>query len=176
MTRLAEELAELNDPAFRAQAVAAARGDQPFDILISGGTLVDVVTGERRAADIGLVGPLIASVHAPGSRSDARTVIDAGGGFITHRPDRHAYACRKLDGDAFGICPARFLPRGVTTVCWDPHEFGNVVGLDGVRWAVEAAEKLPLRFMVLAPSCVPSPPPESKWQAPISTRQRSPRC
>jgi adenine deaminase len=157
MTRLAEELPELNAPALRAQAVAAARGNRPFDVLISGGTLIDVVTGERRAADIGLVGPLIASVHASGSRSDARTVIDASGGFITPGLiDTHMHVESSM------VTPAEYaravLPCGVTTVCWDPHEFGNVVGLDGVRWAVEAAEKLPLRFMVLAPSCVPSAP------------------
>ena len=50
------------------------------------------------------------------------------------------------------------LPRGVTTIVWDPHEFGNVKGLDGVRWAVEATRDLPLRTIVLAPPCVPSAP------------------
>ncbi len=45
----------MNDAALRTRAVAAARGDAPFDVLISGGTLVDVVTGELRPADIGLV-------------------------------------------------------------------------------------------------------------------------
>lgn len=157
MTRLAEEIAELNAPALRSEAVAAARGDRPFDILIAGGTLIDVVTGERRPADIGLIGALIASVHAPGTRSDADTVIDASGGFISPGLiDTHMHVESSM------VTPVEYvrtvLPRGVTTVCWDPHEFGNVVGLDGVRWAVEAAEKLPLRFMVLAPSCVPSAP------------------
>lgn len=157
MTRLVGEPADLNTPALRIEAVAAARGDRSFDILISGGTVIDVVTGERRAADIGLVGPLIASVHAPGARSDAKTVVDASDGFITPGLiDTHMHVESSM------VTPAEYaravLPRGVTTVCWDPHEFGNVVGLDGVRWAVEAAEKLPLRFMVLAPSCVPSAP------------------
>ncbi|SOC82160.1 adenine deaminase [Ensifer adhaerens] len=157
MTRLAEEIAELNAPALRSEAVAAARGDRPFDILIAGGTLIDVVTGERRPADIGLIGALIASVHAPGTRTDADTVIDASGGFISPGLiDTHMHVESSM------VTPVEYartvLPRGVTTVCWDPHEFGNVVGLDGVRWAVEAAEKLPLRFMVLAPSCVPSAP------------------
>jgi adenine deaminase len=50
------------------------------------------------------------------------------------------------------------LPRGVTTIVWDPHEFGNVHGLDGVRWAIEASRNLPLRMILLAPSCVPSAP------------------
>ena len=42
----------------RLRATAAARGDQPFDLLIRGGTLIDMVTGERRPADIGIVGPV----------------------------------------------------------------------------------------------------------------------
>ena len=58
--RLAEP-ADLNDDTLRARAVAAARGDQRFDVLITGGTLVDVVTGELRPADIGIVGALIAA-------------------------------------------------------------------------------------------------------------------
>src|SRR5690349_740065 len=68
----AAETKDLNDPALRARAVAAARGGAPFDLLISGGRLLDVVTGLTRDADIGVVGPLIASVHAPGSRTSAR--------------------------------------------------------------------------------------------------------
>lgn len=38
MTRqFTREPADLNDPTLRAHAVAAARGDAPFDMLISGG-------------------------------------------------------------------------------------------------------------------------------------------
>jgi adenine deaminase len=148
---------EFTDPAMRERAVIAARGDQPFDILITGGTLIDMVTGERRAADIGLVGPMIASVHAPGSRSDAGQVVDATGAFISPGLiDTHMHIESSM------VTPATYaatvLARGVTTVVWDPHEFGNVNGVDGVRWAVEAVKDLPLRVITLAPSCVPSAP------------------
>ena len=74
---LRQEPADLNDPQLRARAVAATRGDAPFDILITGGKLLDTVTGLIREADIGLTGPLISSVHAPKSRSDAAEIIDA---------------------------------------------------------------------------------------------------
>ena len=50
------------------------------------------------------------------------------------------------------------LPWGTTTVCTDPHEIGNVMGLDGVRFMLENAKKSKLRQYVLAPSCVPSLP------------------
>ena len=64
---------DLDDPALRDRAVRAARGLAPFDLLFVGGMVVDVMTGEMRPADIGVVGPLIASVHPRGQRSDATT-------------------------------------------------------------------------------------------------------
>ena len=152
-----QEPADLNDPALRARAVAAARGDAPFDMLITGGRLLDAVTGLIRDADIGLVGALIASVHAPASRTDAVEIVDATGSIVTPGLiDTHMHVESSM------VAPAEYasavLPRGVTTVVWDPHEFGNVHGLDGVRWAIEAARALPLRMILLAPSCVPSAP------------------
>ncbi|CUW95589.1 adenine deaminase [Rhizobium pusense] len=151
------EPADLGDDALRARAVAAARGDAPFDILITGGTLVDVVTGELRPADIGIVGALIASVHERASRSDAAQVIDAAGGYVSPGLiDTHMHIESSM------VTPAAYaaavVARGVTTIVWDPHEFGNVHGVEGVRWAAKAIENLPLRAVLLAPSCVPSAP------------------
>ncbi|WDZ79438.1 adenine deaminase C-terminal domain-containing protein (plasmid) [Ensifer adhaerens] len=148
---------DLADAALRTRAVAAARGDQPFDMLLRGGTLVDVVTGELRSADIGLVGPLIASVHEPGTRSDATDIIDATGAFVSPGLiDTHMHVESSM------VTPSTYanavLSRGVTTIVWDPHEFGNVNGVAGVRWAADAIRDLPLRTVLLAPSSVPSAP------------------
>lgn len=148
---------DLNHPALRARAIRAARGLAPFDVLITGAMLADVATGELRPADIGLVGALIASTHAPGSRSDAARVVDAAGlvaapGLI----DMHLHIESSM------ATPRRYaetvVPQGTTTICWDPHEVGNVMGLEGVRWAAAASRDLPLRILLLAPSCVPSAP------------------
>ncbi len=151
------EPADLNDDALRARAVAAARGDAAFDVLITGGTLVDVVTGELRAADIGIVGPLIASVHEPANRSDAAQLVDASGAFVSPGLiDTHMHIESSM------ITPAAYaaavVARGVTTIVWDPHEFGNVHGVEGVLWAAKSIENLPLRAILLAPSSVPSAP------------------
>ncbi|MCZ7471693.1 adenine deaminase [Agrobacterium sp. O3.4] len=151
------EPADLTDDALRSRAVAVARGDAPFDVLITGGTLVDVVTGELRAADIGIVGALIASVHERASRSDAVRIIDAANAFVSPGLiDTHMHIESSM------VTPAAYaaavVARGVTTIVWDPHEFGNVHGVEGVRWASKAIENLPLRAILLAPSCVPSAP------------------
>ena len=148
---------DLDGPDLRTRAVAAARGDAPFDVLIAGGTLVDMVTGELRGADVGLVGPLVASVHAPGARSDAVETVDATGGYVSPGLiDMHMHVESSMVTPA--VYAGAVLPRGTTTIVWDPHEFGNVLGLPGVRWAIDAAARLPLRTIMLAPSCVPSAP------------------
>jgi adenine deaminase len=148
---------DLNDPALRDRAVRAARGQAPFDVLLAGGTVADVATGELRPADIGLVGALIASVHPQGSRNDAAKIMEVSGKIIAPGLiDMHMHIESSM------ITPRRYaeivVPQGTTTLCWDPHEVGNVLGLEGVRWAIDASRDLPLRVLVLAPSCVPSAP------------------
>lgn len=148
---------DLSSPELRLRAAAAARGAEAFDCLIINGTVIDMVTGEHRRADIGITGALIASVHAPDSRKDAAKIIDAKGGYITPGLiDTHMHIESSM------ITPATYanavVPRGVTTIVWDPHEFGNVHGVAGVNWAIAATRDLPLRTIMLAPSCVPSAP------------------
>jgi adenine deaminase len=145
------------DPAVRRRAVAAAQGAEPFDLLLTGGTLVDVGCGELRAADVGIVGPLVASVHEPATRTDALDAIDCTGRFVAPGLiDLHVhFESSMLTPGAYAeaVCP-----RGTTTVFADPHELANVAGVDGVRYAVEASRGLPVRFIVQAPSCVPPQP------------------
>ncbi len=144
-------------PDIRARAVQAARGSAPFDLLLTGGTVVDVATGELRAADVGIVGPLIASVHPPGTRADAAAVEDVSGRFLAP-----GFIDSHLHYESSLMAPADYaavvVPAGTTTCVWDPHELANVLGLPGVAWAIEASRGLPLRSLVAAPSCVPSAP------------------
>ncbi|MCU1466431.1 MAG: Adenine deaminase [Actinomycetia bacterium] len=145
------------EPSVRARAVAAAQGLQPFDLLLTGGTVVDVGCGELRAADVGIVGPLVASVHGRGARTDALEHIDCTDRFIAPGfIDMHVHFESSMltpGGYAEAVCP-----RGTTTVFVDPHELANVSGVAGVRYAVEASRGLPVRFIVQAPSCVPPQP------------------
>lgn len=148
---------ELLDANTRTRAVAAALGTEPFDLMLTGGTVVDVGTGELRAADIGVVGPVIASVHPPGTRTDAADAFDCSGRFVAPGLiDMHVHfeSSMLTPGPyAEAICP-----RGTTTVFIDPHELANIAGVEGVRYAVEASRDLPVRFIVQAPSCVPPMP------------------
>ncbi len=141
----------------RRRAADAALGRAPFDVLVVGGTVVDVATCELREADVGLVGSLVASVHPRGARTDARRVLDATGAFVAPGLiDSHMHVESSMMTPR--VYARTVVPQGTTTVVWDPHEFANVLGLAGVGYAIEASRDLPLRFVVLAPSCVPSAP------------------
>ena len=152
-----DEPFDLDQPALRDRAVFAATGKAPFDLLLSGGNLVNVATSEIYAADVGIVGGLVASVHPAGTRQDAAETIDCTNRFVTPGLiDAHMHIESSM------VTPRRYaevvVPQGTTTAVWDPHEVGNVAGLDGVRWTIDAARGLDLRVLSLAPSCVPSAP------------------
>ncbi|EMX0850506.1 adenine deaminase [Pluralibacter gergoviae] len=141
----------------RRRAVEAARGEAPFDLLLTDAQIVDMVTGEVREADIGIVGDMIASVHPRGSRRDARECRSLAGRYLSPGLiDTHVHL------ESSHLPPARYaeivLAQGTTAVFWDPHELANVLGVDGVRYAVAASRDLPLQVMVAAPSSVPSTP------------------
>jgi Adenine deaminase (EC 3.5.4.2) len=116
-----------------------------------------MATGEIRDADVGIVGDLIASVHPRGSRRDALETHDLSGLYLSPGlMDTHVHL------ESSHLLPARYaeivLAQGTTAVFWDPHELANVLGIDGVRFAVESTRNLPLQVMVAAPSSVPSTP------------------
>ena len=157
--------------ATRKEAAAGARGEQPFDLAILNVQLVNVFTAEIYAADIGIVGERFAYVERAGANPlQARRVIDGSGlwaapGFIDGHVHNKSSMCT----------PARYaeiiLPLGTTTVCTDPHEIGNVLGMRGVRYMLDASQGLPLRYFVTVPSCVPAVPNVETAGATFTSRE-----
>ncbi len=145
------------DRATRQRAIQAAQGKEPFDLLLTNATIVDVITGELREADLGLVGPMIASVHPPGLFAEARQTHDLTGRFLAPGLiDTHVHF------ESSHMLPHHYasvvVPQGTTTIFYDPHELANVMGVAGVRFAVDCCRGLPLRCLCQAPSSVPSAP------------------
>src|SRR5207253_7747407 len=48
------------------------------------------------------------------------------------------------------------VPHGTGAVLIDPHEYANVLGLDGIRYVLESSKGLPVDFFIMIPSCVPA--------------------
>ena len=137
--------------------IAVARGDEPADLVLSGGRVLSVFTGEFLEADVAIVGQHVAGV-GPGyegtQRLDVSDLILLPG-FI----DGHMHLeTTKLRLDQFARAA---LPWGTTTVVLDPHEIANVFGIEGVRELLRHADEVPLDAYVMVSSCVPASPFES---------------
>ena len=51
--------------------------------------------------------------------------------------------------------------HGTVATVSDPHEIGNVLGIDGVNYMIENGKAVPFKFYFGAPSCVPATPFET---------------
>ena len=137
--------------------IAVARGDEPADLVLSGGRVLSVFTGEVLEADIAVVGQHVAGVGAGYRGTERLDVSDLIllPGFI----DGHMHLeTTKLRLDQFARAA---LPWGTTTVVLDPHEIANVFGIEGVRALLRDADEIPLDAYVMVSSCVPASPFES---------------
>lgn len=132
--------------------LAVARGDEPADLLLRGGRVINVFSGAIEAADIAIVDGRIAGL---GAGYSARETVDLGGAYVAPGLiDAHVHIESSL------CIPAQFaqavVPHGVTTVVADPHEIANVAGLAGVRFMAQNSAGLPLSVVLMASSCVPA--------------------
>ncbi len=129
-----------------------ARGDEPADLLLRNGLVINVFTGETVEADVAIAGDTVVGV---GQTYDAEREIDLEGRYVCPGLiDAHVHVESSM------VTPPEFaravLPRGTTTVVTDPHEIANVAGANGIRYMLSVSEGLPLTVLVNLPSCVPA--------------------
>jgi adenine deaminase len=134
------------------QFLPIARGDEPADLLLRNGRVINVFTGEIVEADVAIAGDTVVGV---GPGYDAKQEVDLGGRYVCPGLiDAHVHI------ESAMVTPPQYaravVPRGTTTIVADPHEIANVVGADGVRYMLAVSEGLPLTVTVNLPSCVPA--------------------
>ncbi|AUH66632.1 adenine deaminase [Paracoccus zhejiangensis] len=129
-----------------------AHGREPADLVLRGGRVLDLVTGDLLEGDVAICGNTIVGTCAD---YEGREVIDVSGkilvpGFI----DTHLHI------ESSCVTPFEFdrcvCPKGVTTAICDPHEIANVAGLAGIRYFLEASAHTLMDIRVQLSSCVPS--------------------
>ena len=136
-------------------------GEISPDLLLIGGNLVNVVTGEIIKADIAIKDNIIVRV------GDCSDIIQKYGSQVKTVDCKDKYLLpglidTHLHTESTFLPPVQFgevvLPHGTTTVVVDPHEITNVLGKKGLELYLEETKKSPLEFLVEIPSCVPSAP------------------
>ncbi len=145
---------------WRVELMDVTLGRKPADLVITGGTIVDVNVGKLRKADIAIKGSRIAMVgdisHTIGEYTKQ---VDATDKFISPGlMDAHMHVESAMV-TAHALAEA-VLPRGNTTLVAEPHDLADVYGLKGVELLRHESHHLPLRLYIMAPNPVPLSGPE----------------
>ena len=133
-------------------SISQSVGEKKVDLVLKGGQIFNVVTGELLTGDVAISGETIVGTY---DEYDGQDVIDLKGriivpGFI----DSHLHIeSSMLTPLEFDRCVA---PKGVTTAICDPHEIANVLGIEGIKYFQDASEHTLMDIKVQIPSCVPS--------------------
>ena len=131
--------------------MAVARGDEPADLVLSGGHVLSVFTKEWLDVDVA-----VKDGHVVGlGRYHGHENLDVAGAYLVPGfIDAHMHIeSSKLMVDEFARA---VLAQGTTAVVADPHEIANVLGTDGIHWLLDCCTDLPLDVFVMASSCVPA--------------------
>jgi len=133
------------------ERVNIARGFVKAPLVLRNARVVNVFSGTIDRQDVAIAEGVVVGL----GRYEGTTEIDLAGkylcpGFI----DGHVHIeSSMLTPPQFAKC---VLPWGTTAVVADPHEIGNIRGVEGVRYMIEAAATVPLDVLMMIPSCVPA--------------------
>ena len=146
-------------PQNKKELLKAALGEIPADLAVKNCQLVNVFTGEIYPAVVYVKGGFIAHVEreALDGPYNAAEVYDGEGRYLSPGfLDSHMHIESSM------MVPRNIakviVPHGTTTIIHDPHEIGNVYGVEGVQYMHDCAADLPMRQLVDIPSCVPAVP------------------
>ena len=135
-------------------------GREPCALRLKNATLIDVLSGELiEKADIFIdCGKIIDAGLS--CKATAIDTVDLNGALVAPGLiDAHVHI------ESGMLTPVQFArlvaPCGTTTIIADPHEIGNVLGLDGIRFMMREAKKAEITVKFMLPSCVPATPFET---------------
>ncbi|HZR41854.1 MAG TPA: adenine deaminase [Ktedonobacteraceae bacterium] len=147
--------------------IQIARGELPADLVLRNAQLINVCSGECYLADVAIADGLVVGVGALG-----KGYVQSYRGREERDLQGRWLAPGLIDGhmhiESTMLVLSEFarivVPRGVTAVMLDPHEFANVMGLEGIRYVLETGRDLPLSAYVMLSSCVPASAFESPYR------------
>lgn len=150
--------------------IDAAQGRIPCDLLIQGVRFLDVFSCEWRSGDVAVKDGHIVGIEA-GLKAE-RTLRAQGQTLVPGFIDAHVHVESSL------LTPENFeaavLPRGTTTAICDPHELANVMGVEGIRYFLDASQRMALDLRVMLSSCVPATHLETNGGGVIEARDLAP--
>jgi len=133
------------------QKLAIARGEQRAELLFKNARVVNVFSGEIHNTNVAIEDGRVIGF----GDYRAKKVIDLKNAFLAPSLiDGHFHVeSSMLTAPEF---VRAVVPHGTGAVVIDPHEYANVLGLDGIRYILESTKNLAVDFFIMLPSCVPA--------------------
>jgi adenine deaminase len=133
------------------QKLSVARGERPAELLFQNARVVNVFSGEIHKTNVAVDDGRIVGF----GDYRARKTINLRGAYLAPSLiDGHFHVeSSMLTAPEFARA---VVPHGTGAVVIDPHEYANVLGLDGIRYILESTKNLPVDFFIMLPSCVPA--------------------
>jgi adenine deaminase len=133
------------------QKLSVARGERPAELLFQNARVVNVFSGEIHKTNVAVDDGRIVGFGAYRAR---KTINLRGAYLVPSLIDGHFHVeSSMLTAPEFARA---VVPHGTGAVVIDPHEYANVLGLDGIRYVLESTKNLPVDFFIMLPSCVPA--------------------
>jgi adenine deaminase len=133
-----------------AKRLRVARGVDPAEMVLTGGRVANVYTGEWQETDVALCDGVIVGL---GDYAGPRLPV-------TDRYILPGLIDGHLHLESSMLTPRELsqalLPLGTTTVVADPHEIANVWGAKGLDYLLSSSAGLSVDFFFMLPSCVPA--------------------
>ncbi len=131
--------------------LSVARGERRAELLFKNAKVVNVFSGEIHKTNVAVEDGRVIGF----GDYKAKKVIDLKGTYLAPSLiDGHFHVeSSMLTAPEFARA---VVPHGTGAVVIDPHEYANVLGLDGIRYVLESTKNLAVDFFIMLPSCVPA--------------------
>src|SRR5436190_5800439 len=131
--------------------LSVARGETPAEIVFKNAQVVNVLSAEIYLTNVAVDDGRIVGL----GEYEGQETIDLNGAFLTPSLiDGHFHVESTMLTIPEFVRAA--VPHGTGAMVIDPHEYANVLGLDGIRYVLESSKNLPVDFFIMIPSCVPA--------------------
>ena len=131
--------------------LAVARGEKPAQKLFKNAQLVNVLSGEVHAANVAIDDGRVIGF----GDYEANEIVDLGGAYLAPSLIEGHFHVESTMVTIPELVRA-LTPHGTGAMVIDPHEYANVLGMDGIRYVLESSKNLPIDFFIMLPSCIPA--------------------
>jgi adenine deaminase len=131
--------------------LAIARAEQRAELIFKNARVVNVFSGEIHKTSVAVEDGRVIGF----GDYRAKKTIDLKGAYLAPSLiDGHFHVeSSMLTAPEF---VRAVVPHGTGAAVIDPHEYANVLGLDGIRYVLESTKNLAVDFFIMLPSCVPA--------------------